>query len=383
MKVILLSEHYKPRLGGVTSYVDQISNELAKLGFDIWLITPGENEGDVQEEVSFGKWIRVGLGIDLTRAISSHLRVDFSKRAAQHIEALHKSDGVDAIHVLFGFYLMRHLDLSYLPSEVKRVCSIHNVPPQESSISWKGDTTWRYWADRGRQILVSFVNRRRIKWHKWDTFIVPSEGVKDLLSRIVNTDIRVIHHGCSGSDVLHRPEKNVMLCTISGITPHKELHIIPSLAKELKEAGLDLEWNIIGQIKNDRYYRYLLKQVHDLGLNDTVMFRNGISEDDKKQVMAQSMIYVHPSREEGFCLAVLEAAEIGLPIVARPVGAIPEIVRMGEGFIANSYEDFFIAIGKLLTTRDIANSKASVEKLRDHFSCERSAQKHALIYQGA
>ncbi|RFD20548.1 glycosyltransferase [Komagataeibacter melaceti] len=45
-------------------------------------------------------------------------------------------------------------------------------------------------------------------------------------------------------------------------------------------------------------------------------------------------VYVQSSRFEGLCIAVHEAMQTGLPVIATPVGAIPDIIRNGEnGFL--------------------------------------------------
>jgi glycosyltransferase involved in cell wall biosynthesis len=49
--------------------------------------------------------------------------------------------------------------------------------------------------------------------------------------------------------------------------------------------------------------------------------------DDVLRHLAQAQAYILPSRAETFCMGVLEAMAVGLPILAAPAGAIPDLVR--------------------------------------------------------
>ena len=51
---------------------------------------------------------------------------------------------------------------------------------------------------------------------------------------------------------------------------------------------------------------------------------------DPREVMAQAQAAICSSRQEGLGIALLEAMALGRPVVAFPVGGVPEIVRAGE-----------------------------------------------------
>ncbi|MFC7491310.1 MULTISPECIES: glycosyltransferase family 4 protein [unclassified Knoellia] len=71
----------------------------------------------------------------------------------------------------------------------------------------------------------------------------------------------------------------------------------------------------------------LVRQARSLGVGDLVEFA-GFSADPRAQ-LRRHRVYCHAARMESFGIALIEAMAEGLPVVAAPVGGIPEIIRPG------------------------------------------------------
>ncbi len=69
-------------------------------------------------------------------------------------------------------------------------------------------------------------------------------------------------------------------------------------------------------------------QVEGMGLKPSVRFLG--SRHDVPALLALMDLLVHPSLEEGFSNAILEAMPAGVPVVATPVGGNPETVVHGQ-----------------------------------------------------
>ena len=54
---------------------------------------------------------------------------------------------------------------------------------------------------------------------------------------------------------------------------------------------------------------------HDLGIADAVTFHGHVDERRKHEMLSRSWVHVMPSRKEGWGLAVIEAAQHGVPTV--------------------------------------------------------------------
>jgi glycosyltransferase involved in cell wall biosynthesis len=63
-----------------------------------------------------------------------------------------------------------------------------------------------------------------------------------------------------------------------------------------------------------------------LGVQERVQTPGWLGPKDKKAALAASTIFLLPSYHEGMPMALLEAMSWGLPVIATPVGGIPQIV---------------------------------------------------------
>ena len=72
----------------------------------------------------------------------------------------------------------------------------------------------------------------------------------------------------------------------------------------------------------------------ELGIGDKVQFLGWVKGAGKERYLAESMVYVLPSYNEGLPMSVLEAMAAGLPVLSTDIGGIPEAVTDGvEGFL--------------------------------------------------
>jgi len=70
----------------------------------------------------------------------------------------------------------------------------------------------------------------------------------------------------------------------------------------------------------------LQKQVDILNLSDRVKFLGFVRQDDIPKIFSVCDIFVRPSRSEGFGNSFIEAMAARLPVIATPVGGIPDFI---------------------------------------------------------
>lgn len=95
----------------------------------------------------------------------------------------------------------------------------------------------------------------------------------------------------------------------------------------LKNSGTTFQYTIIGEGTELERLRFA---VHQLELNNSVVFAGARSADEVRTELGQSSVYVQYSINEGFCNSVLEAQSMGVPTIVSDGGALPENVQNGK-----------------------------------------------------
>jgi glycosyltransferase involved in cell wall biosynthesis len=80
---------------------------------------------------------------------------------------------------------------------------------------------------------------------------------------------------------------------------------------------------------------------------------------------------------EPFGLAMIEALACGTPVIARPCGSVPEIIRPGiTGFLANEIDELVAAVGKI----DSISRQQCRREFEERFASEVMIAKYEHVY---
>ena len=117
----------------------------------------------------------------------------------------------------------------------------------------------------------------------------------------------------------------------------------------------------------------LKKQVESLELGRRVQFIGFVPQAEIPTYLAQADIFARPSLSEGQGISFIEAMAAGLPVIATPVGGIPDFLVDGEtGLFCEPHNPDSIAQAvkrliedEVLRTRVIAQARAMVEERYD------------------
>jgi glycosyltransferase involved in cell wall biosynthesis len=108
---------------------------------------------------------------------------------------------------------------------------------------------------------------------------------------------------------------------------------------------------------------------------------------DVRDLMAQAAVFVLPSRAEPFGLVLLEARELGVPIVATAVGGVPEVLDYGSAGLLVAPGNAIQLARAITALLDDAGLREGIRErsamgLQD-FSSERQRDATAAVYRRA
>ncbi|WP_369023043.1 glycosyltransferase family 4 protein [Nocardia cyriacigeorgica] len=147
---------------------------------------------------------------------------------------------------------------------------------------------------------------------------------------------------------------------LSRLVPHKQIEDALAAVARLRGRIPGVQLDVIG----DGWWADNLKSVAaQLGIADAVTFHGHVDERRKHELLARSWVHVMPSRKEGWGLAVIEAAQHGVPTVGyrSSRGLTDSIVDGVTGVLVDDVDQLAESVAGLLddaAARTIMGEKA-------------------------
>ena len=347
-----------PQGGGSETYLQRIGAQLAASGVDVTLRTARYKGAPRREVVD---------GVKVSRA-GGHYSVYIWALLAMAAARL-------------GFGPLRHVrpdvvvdtqnGLPFLARLVygrRVVVLVHHchreqwpvAGPVLSRIGWFVEST-----------LSPRVNRRS----QYVTVSLPS--ARDLVALGVDGDrIAVVRNGVDEAPArsLCGPRSPVpRVVVLSRLVPHKHVEDALDAVAQLRPRMPELRLDVVG---SGWWRQRLVDRVRRLGIADAVTFHGHADEVTKHHVLQSAWVHVLPSRKEGWGLAVIEAAQHGVPTIGygSSGGLSDSIVDGVTGVLVDSRAELADRLEELLSDpvlRDQLGTKAQMRS--GEFSWRQSA----------
>ena len=243
----------------------------------------------------------------------------------------------------------------------------------------------------------SFSNKRILKAFKnVDQIVANSQFTKNLAieigldeSKIVVINPGVFPTNNFDKSTIKRAEqilkdKNPKLITVSRFDKRKNHEKIIMALRNLRQIYPKITYTCIGYGEEEENIKNLVKE---LQLNDQVTFLKNISQDLKNALVFKSNVFVMPSityktSVEGFGIAYVEAAQLGVPSIGGKDGGASDAIKHNEtGIICdgNSLEDIYSSIDLILKNNSFKNYGKKAKDYAVNFTWENIVKDYLKI----
>ncbi|EGD53347.1 glycosyltransferase family 4 protein [Gordonia neofelifaecis] len=136
------------------------------------------------------------------------------------------------------------------------------------------------------------------------------------------------------------------LIAVSRLVPHKQIEDALAAVASLAGSGADVHLDVVG----DGWWADRLRaEASSLGVVDRVTFHGHVSDRRKHELLAGADVHLMPSQKEGWGLAVIEAAQHGVPTVGyrSSAGLVDSIVDGVTGVLVDDAAELAAATAAL------------------------------------
>ncbi len=318
--------------GGTERVIDALTTELVARGHEVTVFASGDSDVPCELVPTVPAALRgTGFGADPSGFF-----------AATTLQVLERVEDFDIVH--------SHLDFAGL--------TMGERAPDRVVTTFHGRLDWPYARaalTRVRSGLVA-ISRSQADAH-------PDLGWAG-----------VVHNGLDLSDAPFERRRSEDLVFVGRITPEKGVLDAIEVAR-LSGRRLWVAAKIGPSAEERSYAETVFKPALERA---DVEFLGELSGDERDRLLAGSFALVMPGAwPEPFGLTAIEALACGTPVIARRVGALPEIVRPGvDGFLADDPTEMAFHLDSI----DVLDRAAMRSSVLDRFSATRMADGYAAIY---
>ena len=280
-----------------------------------------------------------------------------------------KLNALGATHVFSPMQLMGSVGRKY-----KLILTLHDLiyyrhrkPPQDLNLLVR--IIWRLYH-------LSYQPQRWLL-NRADAVATVSRTTKMLMEEhhLTRKPIAVVYNAPErlAEPVSRHPVATKNILYIGSFMPYKNVETL------IKGAGLVPEYtlHLLSKISDER--RNSLQRIANQS-NATLVFHNGVSDDEYKKLLLSSFALVSASKDEGFGIPLVEAMQLGTPVVVSQLEIFTEVAGpAGTYFDPDSPQSFAKALSSLEQESTWREKSQLALKQANEFDWNKSAD--ALLSQ--
>lgn len=349
MRIAMLTNNYKPFVGGVPISIERLSKSLRDLGHEVYIFAPTYRMQEEEECVIRYKAFEYTLGKD---------KIAIPNMFDRYIEDKIKELNIDVIHVhhplLVGWtslYLGNKYNIPVTFTYHTRFEQyIHYIKPFKKLEEYYESSTNKFIKVISKSILD--INKNKlIPWgtkvfaNRCDNVFAPTELMKEYLEEVgVESKMEIIPTGitnnyfnqCNEKANLIREkyieDKEYLFCTVSRLAKEKNIEFILKGLENLKsKVGNNFKVLIIGQ---GPLKEQLEKEAIERGIYENVEFVGSVANEELPDYYKACDMFLFASKSETQGIVLLEAMAANNPVIAIEASGVVEVVENGKnGFM--------------------------------------------------
>lgn len=398
MRIAMLTNNYKPFVGGVPISIERLSEGLRKLGHEVYIFAPSY-ENEVEEPYVIRYRSR-------KRKLKGEITIpDFLDQSIEEKFIKYSFDVIHVHHPMLMGYTAWYLGRKY---NIPVVFTYHTRYEQYLHYLKPYDLLQKRYNRRGKNCIRSLERKllyggseklvtahNRFFTNLCNLVLAPSYSMKQYLEdQGTITNIEVVPTGLLEKDFQYEPEKverirkqyidgkKYMFCTVSRLEKEKNISfLLEGLALLKKNKGDCFRFLLIGD-GSER--EELSKEAKRLGLEKNVVFCGCIEHSELSNYYQACDLFLFASRSETQGIVLLEAMAAGLPIVAVKASGTNDVVRDGwNGYITElDVDDWETALEQLIENKHLRKwmEQAAIAEAKRYLS-HNVAKKVERLYQ--
>lgn len=319
--VVIFSTAYLPFIGGAELAIKEITDRIPDLHF-ILFTARMRHDLPRRERVGNVDVYRVGVGIPLLDKILSPFL------AAWHVLHITRHRHI----CLFWSIMVSYITIT---PALFNMFGLYKKIPFLLTLQ-EGDSEEHLF--RARAGLVAFWWRRCLRYanHVQVISVYLGKLARDFG---YTGPMSVVPNGVDIKKFSISPAafKEKIIITVSRLVEKNGVDTLIRAFAEVHKKFPDAKLHIVG---DGVLRRELENLTQTLGVGKSVTFLGNVSNEQVPNHLAQSYMFVRPSRSEGLGTAFLEAMAQGLPVIGTPVGGIVDFLKDGETGLICKIDDY-------------------------------------------
>jgi len=181
-------------------------------------------------------------------------------------------------------------------------------------------------------------------------------------------------------EILQYVQQRATIVAVGRLSPEKGFNYLIDAVAQLVRDGHDVQLLLLGE---GGLRQELRDQANALRLTKYILMPGYIG--NVVNYLSRCTVFAMPSLTEGLPIALLEAMQAGIPVVASQVGGIPDVLdngRAGTLVSPADVESLAAALSQLLVDGELADKcvKAARQRVTEKYSSRTMAEKYLTIY---